>query len=128
MEYFKNLIFGLLIGIANAIPGVSGGTMAVILNIYDKIMYSLSLKNIKNHLKFLIPLAVGAIVGIYGLSNVIVKAMENYPVILKFCFIGLVLGSIPALYKRAKGETFHKKNWIFFILALAFMIFLFFVN
>lgn len=47
MEYFKNLIFGLLIGIANAIPGVSGGTMAVILNIYDKIMYSLSLKNIK---------------------------------------------------------------------------------
>ena len=128
MEYFKNLIFGLLIGIANAIPGVCGGTMAVILNIYDKIMYSLSLKNIKNHLKFLIPLAVGAIVGIYGLSNVIVKAMENYPVILKFCFIGLVLGSIPALYKRAKGETFHKKNWIFFILALAFMIFLFFVN
>jgi len=118
----------MLIGIANAIPGVSGGTMAVVLNIYDKIMYALSLKNIKDNLKFLIPLGLGAVLGVYALSNVIVAAMENYPMILNFCFIGLVIGSIPAIYKRAKGEEMHNRNWIFFALALALMIFLTFAN
>ena len=79
MEYIKTLIHGMLLGIANAIPGVSGGTMAVVLNIYDKIMYALSLKNIKGNLKFLIPLGIGAVLGVFLLSNVIVSAMENYP-------------------------------------------------
>lgn len=128
MKYLKTTLYGLLIGIANAIPGVSGGTMAVILNIYDKIMYSISLKNIKDNLKFLIPLAIGAVLGIFALSNVIVQAMENYPVILNFCFIGLVIGSIPTLYKKAKGDKVSSRNWIFFALALALMIFLTIIN
>lgn len=128
MNYIKYTVFGILIGIANAIPGVSGGTMAVILDIYDKIMYSLSLKNIKENLKFLIPLFIGAILGIIALSNVIVQAIENYPVILNFCFIGLVLGSIPALYKKAKGDKVHPRNWTPFAVALAVMVFLTFIN
>lgn len=128
MEYIKNIICGMLIGVANAIPGVSGGTMAVILDIYDKIMYSISLKNIKSNLRFLISLAFGAILGIFLLSNVIVQAMESYPIILNFCFIGLVLGSIPALYKKAKGDRVKPKNWIFFAAALVLMIFLTIVN
>ncbi len=128
MEYIKTAIHGMLIGIANAIPGVSGGTMAVVLNIYDKIMYALSLKNIKENLKFLIPLAIGAVLGIFLLSNVIVAAMENFPMILNFCFIGLVLGSLPAIYKRAKGDKIHNRNWIFFALGLGVMIFMTFVS
>ena len=128
MNYLKNIICGMLIGVANAIPGVSGGTMAVILDIYDKIMYAISLKNIKSNLKFLISLAIGAILGIFLLSNVIVQAMESYPIILNFCFIGLVLGSIPALYKKAKGEGVKSRNWIFFAAALALMVFLTIVN
>ncbi len=127
-EAAKTFIYGALIGIANAIPGVSGGTMAVILDIYDRIMYSLSLKNIKNNLKFLIPLALGAMLGIFALSNVIVGAMENYPMILNFCFIGLVIGSIPALFKKAKGDKIHNRNWIFFAAALILMIILALVN
>lgn len=128
MEYLKNTLYGMLIGIANAIPGVSGGTMAVILGIYDKIMFSVSLKHLKDNLKFLFPLGIGAVLGVFALSNVIVAAMENHPMILNFCFIGLVLGSIPAIYKRAKGDEMHQRNWLFFALALALMIFLTFAN
>ena len=128
MHYLKDIICGMLIGIANAIPGVSGGTMAVILNIYDRIMYAISLRNIRDNLKFLIPLLLGAVLGIFLLSNIILQAMENYPVILNFCFIGLVLGSIPALYRKAKGDGVKPRNWIFFAAALAIMIFLTFVN
>lgn len=118
----------MLIGVANAIPGVSGGTMAVILNIYDKIMYALSFKNFKGNLKFLIPLGIGAVLGVFLLSNVIVAAMENFPMILNFCFIGLVLGSLPMVYKKAKGDGIHNRNWIFFALGLGVMIFMTFVN
>lgn len=128
MHYLKTVLHGLLIGIANAIPGVSGGTMAVILNIYDKIMYAFSPKNLKENLKFLIPLGIGAVLGVFLLSNVIVAAMENYPMVLNFCFIGLVLGSLPAIYKRAKGDEMHNRNWIFFAIGLGVMIFMTFVN
>jgi len=124
LEYLKSTLHGMLLGIANAIPGVSGGTMAVILNIYDKIMYALSPKNLKENLKFLIPLGIGAVLGVFLLSNVIVAAMENYPMILNFCFIGLVLGSLPAIFKRAKGNGIHNRNWLFFILGLGVMIFM----
>ena len=128
MEYIKTVIHGMLIGIANAIPGVSVGTMAVILNIYDKIMYAISPKNLKENLKFLVPLAVGAVLGVFLLSNVIVGAMESYPMILNFCFIGLVLGSLPAIFKRAKGDGIHNRNWIFFAAALILMIVLTLAN
>lgn len=128
MDYLKTAIHGMLIGIANAIPGVSGGTMAVILNIYDKIMYALSPKDLKDNLKFLLPLGIGAVAGVFLLSNVIVATMENHPIILNFCFIGLVLGSLPAIYKRAKGNGVHSRNWLFFALGLGIMVFLTFVN
>ena len=128
MNYIKTVIHGILIGIANAIPGVSGGTMAVILNIYDKIMYAFSPKNLKENLKFLIPLGFGAVLGIFLLSNVIVAAMENYPMILNFCFIGLVLGSLPMVYKRAKGDGISSRNWLFFALGLGAMIFMTLIN
>jgi putative membrane protein len=128
MEYIKNFIYGLLIGIANAIPGVSGGTMAVILNIYDRLMYAISLKNLGRNLKFLLPVLIGAGFGIFALSKVIVNAMEAYPIILNFCFIGLILGSIPALFKKAKGDKIHNRNWIFFALGLGVMVLLTIVN
>lgn len=123
-ESLKTFIYGALVGIANAIPGVSGGTMAVILNIYDKILYAVSLKNIKDHLKFLIPLALGAVAGIFALSNVIVSLMENYTMLLNFCFIGLVIGSLPSIYKRACEQKVKPRNIGLGMIALVFMLFL----
>ncbi len=128
MEYVKNFIFGALVGIANAIPGVSGGTMAVILNIYDKILYAVSLKNIREHLKFLIPLALGAVAGIFALSNVIVSLLDSHAMLLNFCFLGLILGSLPAIYKKARDEKVKPRNAVLGILALAFMVFISYLN
>lgn len=128
MEYVKNFIYGALVGIANAIPGVSGGTMAVILNIYDKILYAVSLKNIKQHLKFLIPLALGAVAGVFALSNVIVSLLDSHAMLLNFCFIGLVLGSIPAIYKKARDQKTKPRNVVLGVIAFAFMIFISYLN
>lgn len=128
MEYLKNFLYGALIGIANAIPGVSGGTMAVILNIYDKILYAVSFKNIKKHLLFLIPLTLGAISGIFLLSNVIVSLMESHAMLLNFCFIGLVLGSIPSICKKAGAEQVKGRNALLGVLAFAFMLMISYFN
>ncbi|NBI64898.1 DUF368 domain-containing protein [Clostridiales bacterium] len=128
MEYVKNFIYGALVGIANAIPGVSGGTMAVILNIYDKILYAVSLKNMKQHLQFLIPLALGAVSGVFALSNVIVSLLNSHAMLLNFCFIGLVLGSIPAIYKKARDQKTKSRNVILGVIAFAFMIFISYLN
>ncbi|MEG0919341.1 MAG: DUF368 domain-containing protein [Anaerovoracaceae bacterium] len=114
MEFIKNIFYGIAIGISNAIPGVSGGTMAVILNIYDKILFAVSLKNIKKNLNFLIPLGIGGVAGIFALSKVIVPMRDNFPMILGFCFMGLIIGSLPIIYRHGvtPGEKLKTKNVI----------------
>ena len=69
MKFIKDFLKGMVIGVANIIPGVSGGTMAVILKIYDRLIETLSLKNVKKNLPFIIPLGIGAAVGIVLFSK-----------------------------------------------------------
>lgn len=121
MWIVKNIIFGAIIGVANVIPGVSGGTMAVVLNIYDRLMEALSIKNLKKNLPFLITLLLGAGAGILAFSNAISFLLENYPVATNFAFIGLILGSMPMIFKRAGGKTPHTSTIVSFLVAFAFM-------
>ena len=127
MAHVKNFISGFLIGFANTIPGVSGGTMAVILRMYDHILEALSKKNIKKNLPFLIVLLIGMGIGVLLCAKVIMLAMKSHEIILNFCFIGLIIGSIPVIYRRAigdrnqyKGEN-KNRNIILFIAAFVFM-------
>lgn len=122
MDHIKNFICGTIIGIANIIPGVSGGTMAVILNVYDKILFAFSLKNLKSNLVFLGCLGAGAGFGIIAFSRVITYLYEQYHMVVNFCFIGLVLGSIPMIYGKARFSGVQAKNWIPFLIALFVMI------
>lgn len=120
----KIFISGILIGISNAIPGVSGGTMAVILNVYDRILEAVDIRKFKENIRFLTFLILGAIFGIVGLSKLILPLRENYPIILGFSFIGLILGSLPAVYRngiKAKGDVrvFH---WLLTIFTFILMI------
>ena len=66
MKHIIDLLKGMVIGISNVIPGVSGGTMAVVMGIYDKIIYSVNnfFKDIKKNILFLGTLGIGAVLGI----------------------------------------------------------------
>lgn len=109
ISWTKLLIYGMLLGVANIVPGVSGGTTAVILNIYNPLIDSVA--NLKSKprqsIRFLFPLLVGCGLGILFFANVIKFALSNYPAITNFFFIGLIIGSFPLLYKKAynKNET-----------------------
>lgn len=122
MESVKNFLCGIIIGVANIIPGVSGGTMAVILNVYDKILFACSLKYIKKNILFLGFLGAGTLFGILCFSRGITYLYDNYYVIVNYCFIGLVLGSIPMIYEKARYTGVQAKNWIPFLMTLFFMI------
>ncbi len=126
MNYIKNVIFGMILGISNVIPGVSGGTMAVILNIYDKILFAVSLKNIKKNLVFLSTLAIGAILGIFLFSKIMLVVYSEFQVFMSFCFMGLIIGSLPMIYKRARYEKIKYKNVFIFIFTFILMVALYY--
>lgn len=134
MTVIKNLLAGLVIGVANIIPGVSGGTMMVVLNMFDKIIGAVSefRKNIKGNILFLLQILIGAAVGIVLFSKGITFMLSNYPMITNFFFIGLIIGSIPLVYKNAmavkdtaaKGEKAKVGvgSVIAFVLAFALLV------
>ncbi|MFV0479126.1 MAG: DUF368 domain-containing protein [Anaerorhabdus sp.] len=131
METIKNIFYGVIMGIANVIPGVSGGTIAVIFGFYDRLLESITLnfKVIKKNLYFLIPLGLGVAIGIVGVSKIMKFLLEVYPVQTYMAFIGVIIGSLPLILAKAKQEKAIKSNgYLFFTLALGVMLVLTFIN
>ena len=102
----KNVLKGMVVGVANIIPGVSGGTMMVSMGIYDKLIHCLThlFKEFKESMKFLIPIFVGAGIALVGLSFIIQPAFEHFPLQTRCLFIGLIVGGLPATWKKVKGK------------------------
>ena len=121
MNLIRNILIGAVIGISNVIPGVSGGTMAVVFGIYDKIISSVInfFKDWKKNTRFLGTLACGAVLGILLFTNLIKFCLENYPQQTNFFFIGLIVGTVPLLYNKATETKLNKVNILWFILAFA---------
>ncbi len=130
MEKIKFVFFGIIMGIANVIPGVSGGTMAIILNFYDRLMESITLnfKVLKKNIGFLIPLGLGVVIGILGLSKVMEYLLNEFTAETYFGFMGIVLGSLPLIYYKAKCEAITAKSWVPFIFTFVLMVVLSFVS
>lgn len=103
----KNICKGMLIGIANIIPGVSGGTMAVSMGIYDQLIHCIShpFKDLKNNLLFLFPIALGMGMAIIASAFGIDYLFETFPLQTNLLFSGLILGSFPAIYGKVKTVT-----------------------
>jgi putative membrane protein len=118
------MLKGFIIGSSMSVPGVSGGTMAILLGIYDKLISSISnfLKDIKGNIIFLMKVCIGAGVGIGSLAFVIKWLMEKFPFPVSFFFLGAVIGGVPALYKRTKETKLKISSAMYFILGLIIVI------
>lgn len=103
----KNVLKGIVIGISNILPGVSGGTMAVSMGIYDKLIHCINhlFKDFKKNLLFLFPIAVGMVIAIIASAFGIDYLFETFPFQTNLLFIGLILGGLPAIYDKVKGTT-----------------------
>lgn len=85
----KKILQGMVVGIANIIPGVSGGTMMVAMGLYDKLIYSIThLKSdFKNSMKLLIPIFLGAGLAIVALSRLFEFLLNDYPIPTNFAVL-----------------------------------------
>ena len=120
----KGFAYGLIFGFASPIPGVSAGSIAVFLNVYDKFFNTISVATVKKNWLYTICFLLGWAVGLFGVSNIIIYLLENHRMIISFCFIGLILGCVPLIYKKATRDKVKPVNISFFVIALAFMVFL----
>ena len=120
----KRLLQGMVVGIANIIPGVSGGTMMVAMGLYDKLIHAIThLKSeFKESLKLLVPIFLGAGIAIVALSRLFEFLLENYPIPTNFAFCGLIAGSLPFIFKKVKGHSVSVGKAICFIIFFAIVI------
>lgn len=122
----KRLFQGFLMGIAAIIPGVSSGTVAVILKFYDKLVQSVdhivSLKKgyIVSSIIFLGLIYGGNFLALFTLATPMENLLEAYPNHMKIFFIGLIIGSLPLIYKKASEKS--KISWKRPIVLLTFVL------
>lgn len=125
MTHIINVLKGIVIGIANAIPGVSGGTMMVIMKVFDRLMgaVTLNIKKLKENFVFLLTIFIGAGIGVILSAKVLTKCFENFYVQTQFFFMGVVLGSLPMIYRVAtEKEKFSIKHIIPFLVGVGTII------
>jgi putative membrane protein len=145
MRILKNLFYGTIIGVANIIPGVSGGTMALVLGFYKRLIVSIhnisprtiiiffkvftfkkeNVEKFKDEVKrieliFLVTITAGALIAIVVLSEIMIYLLNNFHDPTYGFFFGLVLVSVIAPYKIIKKKTIS----CFFIFLIAVMVIL----
>lgn len=132
MTFLIDLIKGIFIGIANIIPGVSGGTLALSMGIYDKLIGAVShfFKDWKQSILTLFPIAIGCGVGIVGFTYAIEYLLSEHTFVTCMAFIGLILGGLPVLVRQLKEKLREGSGSIgisgslCFLLLFAFAVFL----
>lgn len=103
----KSILKGMVIGIANIIPGVSGGTMMVSMGIYDKLIHCIThlFSEFKKSVAFLFPIAIGMGISLVASAFGLELLFEKLPIQTNLLFIGLIIGGLPAIWKNVKGNS-----------------------
>ncbi len=124
-----NFIKGIIFGFANIVPGLSGGTIAVSLGIYEKLIniFSNAYKEVLKNKSFLISFILGVILAIILGSTVISYLFETHEYLTIMFFIGVIIGGIPKLYKKVESKV-NFENIIFFILSFSLVMLITFLN
>lgn len=124
----KNIVGGICVGVANIIPGVSGGTIMVLLGLFNKLMESISnifnfkikLKDKKKDFLFLLQFLVGVAIGLVGFAKILEFLFVTFEIQTLYWFIGLIIFSIPMLKKKELKE--EKINWVFVIIGISIIL------
>ena len=124
IQFLFRILQGALIGLGAVLPGISGGVLAVIFGVYRPIMEVLSdpLHAVKKHIRLLIPIGVGVVVGFLGIAKVLAFLLERYPDPSVCLFVGLIAGMLPSLYREAGEQGRNKNSFIAMGAAFAFIL------
>ncbi len=115
--FLYRVLCGFCLGISIFAPGISGSIMAIIMGIYDKLIDITSnpFKNIKNNIKFLFPMGIGAAISLVFFVLIFSYLFEAYESAVYMLFLGLIAGNLPMIYKEANKNKF---KWYYLLGAL----------
>ena len=116
LRKIQDFFIGILLGAGAILPGISSGVLCVIFGVYDKLINSLFglFKDFRKNFLFIFPIALGALIGFLSVGNILKYLFSSFPTQTNFCFIGLILGSIPMLVKKINSEHTFKLQYIIF--------------
>lgn len=126
----KNFLLGFLIGAGSILPGVSSGAFCVAFGLYEQLIYSILhfFKDAKKNLNFLIPICLGAFLGIFLFSNFLEILFNTYYIQSSYVFIGLILGTLPTIFRQCNFAKNKFTNTIAFIFSFLLGIYLIFLE
>ena len=124
MKTIRDILRGVVIGVANIIPGVSGGTMMVSMGIYDTLIGCINnlFKDFMGCVRILWPYVVGMGLGIVGLAKLLTFLLEGFPLQTNLAFIGLIFGSLPVILAKTKGLKKGAAGVVAFLAAFALVV------
>lgn len=127
MDFLLSTFKGVLIGAGAILPGISSGVLCVIFGIYEKLVDSVLglFKNFKKNATFLFPIVVGVGIGFFLFGSLLNTVFEAYETECKLLFLGLILGSIPSLFKQVNiKKKFRLSYLIYTFISFCFGLFL----
>lgn len=130
-ERIKLFFEGMILGLAMIIPGLSGGTLAISMGLYEKIVKTVShfFSDFKNNFLFALNLGLGALVSLALSVLVLNYVFDKYPVPGILFFIGLIIGSVPSIFKKIEiKKTVNVSNIIFLLIGACLVLSMTFLN
>jgi len=126
----KRFLKGIIVGIGGVAPGLSGSVLLIIFGLYRETLNALGtlLTQFKKNLRFLLPLVAGMMVGVLLFSKVIHFFLGSFEMPTRFCFLGLILGTLPMVWKEVKKEGFSFPYYLVIALSAALGTWFFTVN
>lgn len=116
MKFIFDILRGIVLGAGCILPGISSGVLCVIFGIYEKLVDSVLniFKDFKKNFLFLFPIFIGVIIGALLFGNILKCLFSSYENIIKYVFAGLILGSIPSLFKESNEKNKFKLHYVFY--------------
>lgn len=134
---FVLIIKGLVLGCTAIIPGVSIGSMAIALNVYEKALFGFSVivspkqwnkHTILKYTSFFLPIGVGVVVAMFVFANVLGWVLGNYPIFVHISFFGIIVGSLPHIYTHSIKPYISLVSVVYIFIGLALILFFTFAD
>ncbi len=129
-KFVGNFLKGIAVGIGGIAPGLSGSVMLIVLGLYEKVIRTIGnlFENFKKNIKFLVPIVMGAALGIILFSKGVDFMLKHFEFQTRYLFLGLVLGTVPMFYKEVKKRGFSSKYYLFILMGALVGFLLFSLN
>ena len=110
---------GIIVGLGGVAPGLSGSVLLIIFGLYQKTLDALGsiMTSFRKNLRFLLPLVAGMFLGVLLFSKAIDFFLNTYEMPTRFCFLGLILGTLPMVWQEVRKEGFSWKFYPVILLA-----------